>query len=59
MPKLDLTQDEITMLMNAMNTEIKSAKRSQNSGKTPQIKQIYYQHERTLAALCDKIASAK
>lgn len=59
MPKIDLTNDEQTMIMEALNTEIKSAKRAQNAGKTPHIKEVYQTHERVLQTLSNKIATAK
>ena len=59
MPKLELTQDEITMILNAIDTETKSAKRAQNTGKTPQIREVWQTHQRTLESLSHKIAAAK
>lgn len=59
MPKIDLNAQEQTMLMECINTEIKSAKRAQNTGKTPHIREVYAQHERTLNALLSKVADAR
>lgn len=59
MPILNITKDEQTQLMECINTELKSAKRAQNTGKTPHIREVYAQHERTLNALMGKVADAK
>ena len=59
MPKIEITQDEQTLLDQALETEIKSAKRAQNSGKNPQIKEVYAIQERTLQTLKAKIGNAK
>lgn len=59
MPKLELTADEINVIGMALDTEIKSAKRSQNTSKSPQIKEVYIVQERSLEQLKAKITSAK
>lgn len=57
---LTLTKDETTLLLDAVEQAIGSAKRQQNmKGKTLTIKAVYEQHERTLQALKGKIADAK
>lgn len=57
--KIELDVNEITIILNALDTETKSAKRAQTSGKTPQIKEVYAQHERVISALAAKIGNAK
>lgn len=57
--KLDLDNNEIAIILNALDNETKSAKRSQTSGKTPRIREVYAEHERVIAALAAKIATAK
>jgi len=60
MPKLDITPDEKTIMLDALDQSISSAKRQQNmKGKTLTIKSVYEQHERTLQMLKNKIAEAK
>lgn len=59
MAKIDLTTEETTALMNCIETELKSVKRAQNTGKTPHIKEVYLTHQRYLEALQSKIAQAK
>lgn len=59
MPKLDITADEQNQLLACIDTELKSAKRAQNTGKTPHIREVYATHERTLIKLHTKIADAK
>lgn len=57
---LTLNKDEQTLLMDAIDQSIGSAKRQQNmKGKTATIKQVYEAHERTLQALKNKIAESK
>ena len=59
MPKIDITTDEQTLLLEALSQATGSAKRAQTTGKTPKIKEVYAEHERVLAALAGKIAGAK
>lgn len=60
MAQLQLTQDEKTLLLDAIEQSIGSAKRQQNmKGKTITIKTVYEQHERTLQALKTKVAELK
>lgn len=59
MPKIELTTDEATMVLNAIDSEIKSAKRAQNTGKTPQIREVWATHQRVLESLSHKFANAK
>lgn len=59
MPKIDLTPDEITQIATCVETELKSAKRAQNTSKTPQLKEVWLMHERALEQLKAKITSAK
>lgn len=57
---LTLTKDEQTIVLAALDREIDSAKRQQNmKGKTPLIKQVYEQQERTVRAVRDKVAESK
>lgn len=57
--KLEITENEQPLLVSAIDQSIASAKRSQTSGKTPQIKQVYQQHESVLQALKAKVLAAK
>lgn len=57
--KIEITEDERAMLTVAVDQSIASAKRSQTSGKSPQIKQVYQVHEAALQALKGKIVSAR
>ena len=57
--KLEITQDEQTLLADALAQAIGSAKRAQNNGKTPTIKEVYRQHEAILKTLEAKVLSAK
>ena len=60
MAALNFTKEEQTLLTDALNQSIASAKRQQNmKGKTITIKEVYEKHERTLQALLNKIADAK
>lgn len=59
MPKLDITVDEQTIILEALAQATKSAQRAQNTGKTPQIKQVYLEFEKMLTAVSGKIAGAK
>lgn len=60
MPKLDITDDERTLVTDALDGAISSAKRQQNmKGKTITITEVWKQHERTLEALKSKINTAK
>lgn len=59
MPKIDFTPEEMTQIAAALETEIKSAKRAQNTSRTPQLKAVWEQHEATLAALRGKVMSAR
>lgn len=59
MPKLDMTAEEVTIILNALDNEVKSAKRAQKTGKTPRIMEIYKEHERVLQALAAKVATSK
>lgn len=59
MPKIELTTDEVTMTLNAIDTEIKSAKRAQNTSKTPQLREVWATHQRVLESLSHKYANAK
>lgn len=60
MPKLDITKDEQTIILEAMHQAVTSAQRQQNAKKgSPQIKEVYAVHERVLQALTLKIADAK
>lgn len=58
MPKLDFTAPELATLASGIETLIKSAQRSQNSGRTPQIKEVYKQEELVLKALASKLLAA-
>lgn len=58
--KLDIDQNEQTLLTAALDAAISSAQRQQNmKGKTQTMIQVYQAHERTLKELAVKIASAK
>lgn len=59
MPKIELTHEEITEVLNALDSAEKSAKRAQNTGKSPQIKEVYRIHEAGIKALSAKFATAK
>lgn len=57
---LQLTKDEQTLVLDALEQAISSAKRQQNTkGRTITIKEVYEKHERTLQAVKTKIAEAK
>jgi len=58
LPKIDLTNAEVTELLNAVDLAAKSAKRAQNTGKTPQIKEVYRIHEQGLLNLEAKLKRA-
>lgn len=57
--KLEITPEEATLMKDALDGAIKSAKRAQNTGKNPEIKQVYERHEASLQALWGKIATTK
>jgi len=59
MPKLDITNDEQNLIITCVETELKSAARAQNNGKTPQIKEVYGAQVKVLEALKTKINAAK
>lgn len=59
MPKVDLTDGEITEIAHALDMAAKSAHRAQNTGRTPQIKAVYETQERTIDAIKHKITAAK
>lgn len=57
---IQLTKDETTLVLDALEQAISSAKRQQNmKGRTITIKEVYEKHERTLQAVKSKIAEAK
>lgn len=58
MPNIALTNDELTMIANALGKEVASAKRAQTSSKTPQIAEVYKTHEGVLKELEGKIMKA-
>lgn len=57
--KIDINEQDQALLVQALDQSISSAKRGQTSGKTPQIQQVYAQHEATLHALKGKVVQAK
>lgn len=59
MPKLEITEIEKHQLLEALNTEIKSCNRAQNSGKSPKIKEVYALQQRELQSLYHKVDGAK
>lgn len=59
MAKLELNENDTPLIVQALDQSIASAKRSQTSGKSPQIKQVYQQHESALQTLKAKILAAK
>lgn len=60
MPNVALTKDEITLINDALEQAVGSAKRQQNmKGRTQTIKTVYEQHQRVLQLLQNKIAEAK
>lgn len=60
MPNIALTKDEQTIVTDALEQAISSAKRQQNmKGRTVTIKEVYEKHERVLQAVKAKIADAK
>lgn len=60
MATLTINKDETTLILDALNQAISSAKRQQNTkGRTMTIKEVYEKHERTLQALANKIAESK
>lgn len=59
MPKIDLTEGEVTELLNALDMAGKSARRAQNTGRSPQIKEVWATHERSIQNLANKLMNAK
>lgn len=59
MPKIDITEPEQKLLLQALETETKSAKRAQNTGKNPEIIAVWERHEQELLKLNAKIYGAK
>lgn len=59
MPTIKILDEHIPLLTTAIDQSIASAKRAQTSGKSPQIKQVYQQHEAELQALKGLIVNAK
>lgn len=57
MPKVDLTDGELTEISNALDLYARSAKRAQNTGRTPQIKAVWAAHEKYLTDLMHKLAA--
>lgn len=58
--KIDIDENERTLLNNAMEGSIMSAQRQQNTkGKTPAMVEVWKHHEVTLRALQTKINAAK
>lgn len=54
---LNLTKDDLTLLTDALEQAIASAKRQQNmKGKTATITEVYKKHEQVLQALKLKLA---
>lgn len=58
MPNIQLTHDEINLVVDAINLSVTSAKRAQKSGKTPQITEVYRLHEVTLTDIGNKFIKA-
>lgn len=59
MPKIDLTDNEVTLLLEGVDMLVKSARRAQNTGRSPQIKQVWQEHERQYIAMDTKLRAAK
>lgn len=59
MPKLDITEQEQHILVEALAQQVRSAQRAQKTGKTPRIQEVYKEHERVLTELETKVARAK
>lgn len=58
MPQLQITNEELTLLTTGLETTIASAQRAQKQGKSPQIIEVYKQHEASLAELRAKLVKA-
>lgn len=59
MPTIKLLDEQVPLLVTAIEQSIASAKRQQTSGKSPQIVQVYRQHETELQALKGLVINAK
>lgn len=59
MPKLEINQAEKDILLHALDKALASARRQQNTGHSPQIKEVYANEERNTLAVQMKIADAK
>lgn len=59
MPNIAITTDEQKMLEAALDKEIASMKRQQNTSKTPAFAQVAKEHEATLSELKAKITKSK
>lgn len=58
MPQLQLTNEELALVTQGIETTIASAQRAQKQGKSPQIIEVYRQHEASLAELKAKLTKA-
>lgn len=58
MPQMQLTQEELSLLAEAVKFQVSSAIRSQRTSKSPQITEVYKLHEATLKELEGKILKA-
>jgi hypothetical protein len=59
MPKVDLDTNDITIIHDALDQAAKSAKRAQNTGKSPQIREVYAAHERAIHQVSAKLSTSK
>lgn len=59
MPNVAITADEQTLLVNALDKEIASMKRQQNTAKAPAFAQVAREHEATLQELKAKLIKQK
>lgn len=59
MPKLDITTEEQHMIIEALITISKSAKRAQKTSQSPQIREVYQKHEQTITQVLLKVQAAK
>lgn len=59
MPKLEITEVERGELLEALHLSLKSAIRAQNTGRTPQIKEVWKIHEKGTRDMIHKVENAK
>lgn len=58
MPQLQITNEDLALIIQGIETTMASAARAQKQGKSPQIIEVYRQHEATLGELKAKLIKA-